>query len=819
MSANGSVPPAMSIVLPVHNEVGSLSVLWDELRAVLPRLAERVEVIFVDDGSTDGSTDAIRELVSRDARVRLLRFERPVGLTAAFLAGLGAARGEIVATMDSDLQSDPRDLELLMRRLDGADAVIGARLVRHDSWVKRVSSRVANAIRNWATGEHIADSACSLRVMRRACLDAWPPYEGMHRFVPTLLRLAGYRVLTVPVHHRERRFGRSKFSVRNRALIAFGDLLAVRWMMRRRVRYRIVEDVGGGAGVERRDTAQVPEPAVAAPSRLGTSAVAALVVPVLLATALFLPAIGQRSIYHPDEARYAVLAKAMLESGDWLVPRIDDEPHFEKPPLFTWAIALVSGLSGGVSALTATLPAAASGIAGVAGTVVLGRRLFGSRAGLMAGVMLATMPGYFWHARLALADMMVTAFIVWSAWAFWRARDEPAGERMWIAVFWLCVGLAVSAKGPAGLMPIVVCGAFVIADRGVRELRMFRPVMGLGILAAVWAPWAIAFVTRGGTGLVQQVVVADYGVHFGRWDRASEVFFAVGPLALEALPWSLFAPMAIVSGLRSSDVATRRKFWFLAAWSLAYVIAITLMTHKRDRYLLPAYPALALMLGWLWREWRAGKLTAAFRWHGPVVATFAVGVSAAFLVPARHRQELAVWIPATLSGALPVVVALLVAGALAFVACRGVRPAMAFGVLGSVMALVMMYETRIFVTQYNRAYDVRGFANRVAQRVRADDALLAFRHGRLAYDFYLGRPIPQIREAGELAAPLARSGLVYVLTDERGWTTLTTVSSRPWAVVERAQIGGRSVLLLMHGAGLSSAASDAEPSAALNPGR
>jgi dolichol-phosphate mannosyltransferase len=792
--------PTLSIVLPVHNEAGSLPVLWNELLAVMPRLGERVEVIFVDDGSTDASTDIIRDLVSRDERVRLLRFERQVGLTAAFLAGLGAARGELLATMDSDLQSDPRDLELLMQHLDGADAVIGARLVRHDSWLKRVSSRVANAIRNWATYEHVADSACSLRVIRRACLAAWPPYEGMHRFVPTLLRLAGHRVVTVPVHHRERRFGASKFSVRNRALIAFRDLLAVAWMMRRRVRYRIVEDVGGGTSIERRVTgrfgaADVP----AAQSRRRFAGATAAVLPVVLASALFLPAIGQRSIYHPDEARYAVLAKTMLETGDWLVPQINQELHFEKPPLFIWAIALISRLTGGVTAFSATLPAALAGIAGVLGTVLLGRRLFGGPAGLMAGLMLALTPGYFWHARLALADMMVTAFIVWSAWAFWRALDDPASERRWLAVFYVCVGLAVSAKGPAGLMPILVCGAFVLADRGVRGLRMFRPLMGVAILAVVWAPWAIAFITHGGAGLIQSVVVEDYGVHVGRWERFSELFFAVGPLGFAALPWSVFVPMAAVSGLRSGDPATRRKFWFLAAWSLAYVIAITAMTHKRDRYLLPVYPAIALMIGWLWSEWVSGRLPTALRRHAPLIAVFAVATSALLLLPARHREELAVWIPATLGRALPVVVVLLVAGALAYLACRAIQPAAAFTVLAAGMALVMMYETRVFVVQYNRAYDVRGFADRLAQRVRAADELLAFRYGRLAYDFYLGRSIPQIREPRELAPSLATARPVYVLTDERGRTALET-TSKPWSVVEQAQIGGRAVLLLLHGA-------------------
>ena len=231
----------LSVVLPVYNEVENLPILWAELAEVLPGLADPVEVLFVDDGSTDGSGDVIRRLAEADPRVRPLRLEWNAGLSAAFYAGCQAARGRIVATMDSDLQSDPRDLPALIAQLDAADAVVGWRQIRHDSWLKRVSSRIANGIRKTVTGDSLQDSACSLRVMRRACLTAIPPYTGMHRFVPTLVKLAGFRVVQVPVHHRPRRFGHSKFGVSDRALPALADLLAVTWMMRRRLRYRIVE--------------------------------------------------------------------------------------------------------------------------------------------------------------------------------------------------------------------------------------------------------------------------------------------------------------------------------------------------------------------------------------------------------------------------------------------------------------------------------------------------------------------------------------------------------------------------------------------------
>ena len=234
--------PELTVILPVFNEAPNLPVLWPELNGILQAHWRRVEVIFVDDGSTDGSAEWLRALAREQAGVRYVRFRSRAGLTAALDAGYRRARSPVVVTMDSDLQNNPSDIPRLVAALRDADAATGWRTHRHDSWLKRRSSRIANAIRNWITRETVRDSACTLRAMRRECAAALPTYDGMHRFVPTLLRIAGYRVVEIPVAHRPRRFGQSKFGVRNRAGRAFRDLLAVRWMQRRALRYTIEPD-------------------------------------------------------------------------------------------------------------------------------------------------------------------------------------------------------------------------------------------------------------------------------------------------------------------------------------------------------------------------------------------------------------------------------------------------------------------------------------------------------------------------------------------------------------------------------------------------
>jgi glycosyltransferase involved in cell wall biosynthesis len=237
----------LSVVIPVYNEADNLAPLWAELRPVLEGLGLSFEVVFVDDGSQDGSAEIVRALREGDRRVRLLRLKANAGETAATDAGLRAARGRWIVTMDADLQNDPADIPRLLAHLSVWDAVTGWRVNRGagDSWLRRLSSWVANRVRNALSDETIRDSGCTFRAFRRECVRELTLYRGFHRFLPTLLRMRGYRVLEVPVNHRPRRFGRSKYGVWNRAFAAFADLLVVRWMKRRTLRYEVAEDVGG----------------------------------------------------------------------------------------------------------------------------------------------------------------------------------------------------------------------------------------------------------------------------------------------------------------------------------------------------------------------------------------------------------------------------------------------------------------------------------------------------------------------------------------------------------------------------------------------
>ena len=229
--------PDISIVVPVYNEVDNIEPLS---HAIIKAMQERnYEVVFVDDGSTDGSAEKLNEWCARHANFHTVHFKKNAGQTAAMDAGFKHAAGKYVVSMDADMQNDPADIPKLLEKLNTYDMACGWRQKRNDPWIKRISSRVANYIRNKLSQEDIRDTGCSLKAYRRECLDNIKLYNGMHRFLPTLFKMEGFTVAEIVVNHYPRKFGKSKYGISNRAFRAFVDLLVVRWMKKRKLNYEV----------------------------------------------------------------------------------------------------------------------------------------------------------------------------------------------------------------------------------------------------------------------------------------------------------------------------------------------------------------------------------------------------------------------------------------------------------------------------------------------------------------------------------------------------------------------------------------------------
>jgi len=238
-----SPSPWISVVIPIKDERDNLVPLTDQLMKVLQAREESrtapFEIIYVDDGSSDGSSEIMDRLAAEHGPVTVLHFDRNYGQSAGFDAGFKRATGALVATLDGDLQNDPADIATLLAYSRDYDLVCGWRKDRHDSVVRKISSRIANAVRKAVTGDRVHDTGCSLKLFRRCVVERLQLFTGMHRFFPALALMHGFSVTEVPVRHHPRTHGISKYGVGNRLFKSLYDLLAVRWMQSRCLRYRL----------------------------------------------------------------------------------------------------------------------------------------------------------------------------------------------------------------------------------------------------------------------------------------------------------------------------------------------------------------------------------------------------------------------------------------------------------------------------------------------------------------------------------------------------------------------------------------------------
>jgi dolichol-phosphate mannosyltransferase len=227
----------------MKNEEHNISELISEIEAVMETLKEPWELICIDDGSTDNTLAKLKEASSQKKYIRIICFDRNYGQSSAFNAGFAAARGEYTITMDGDLQNDPKDIPNLLTIAEHSDLVCGQRVQRRDSWNKRFQSWLGNVIRSRVCGDGMKDTNCSLKVFRTECLKKIKLYQGMHRFLPALFKIEGYRIASVAVNHRHRKYGKTKYNLFNRSFNTIADMLAVRWMRKRHLKYKIEKEL------------------------------------------------------------------------------------------------------------------------------------------------------------------------------------------------------------------------------------------------------------------------------------------------------------------------------------------------------------------------------------------------------------------------------------------------------------------------------------------------------------------------------------------------------------------------------------------------
>lgn len=502
------------------------------------------------------------------------------------------------------------------------------------------------------------------------------------------------------------------------------------------------------------------------------------------------PPVGHHLVIKSDEARFTLLARDMLRRGAWIAPEVEGQPYRNKPLLFPWIIAGLSVLGGAVTERTAQLPAAAAAVVAAVFTLCLGARLFDRRAGLWAGLILATSASPFGHSQQILPDMLVLAFAAMSLYAFWVAMSTASPSAL--VGFYAALGFCVFAKGPVGLLPLLIAGVWLLTEGGARGLRRLWSPAGIGVFVAVTLTWLAPFIQGGSRSFGEHVLWEDWLVNYLSLPKPHRILGFVGDALVGFLPWSVVLPLALSYAVRERrDAAVRFAL-------LCFVVPLLVIIFSRarlPRYLLPVYPGSAILVAW-WAAAHGAVPTVLGRVLG-WASFLGIAVTAAFLPRFLAITDANLPLDAELAvRTIPVLVCGLLMGAVFLVGLRDGRPTLL--VLGgaAAMAALLGYGVWLVNGWTDRMEDFRAVAATV-RRLAPDGDIRVFTQAKLLpMDFYYGRELPRIASVPELRAYLAASARPTVLIDEQGLKVTPRDLIRGQCVLAALRIHEQSLFIL-----------------------
>jgi hypothetical protein len=496
----------------------------------------------------------------------------------------------------------------------------------------------------------------------------------------------------------------------------------------------------------------------------------------LLGLVLFLPGIGARDLWNPDEPRYAVVAREMRESGDWVVPHVNGRLYSEKPPLHFWAIAAASYLTGDVTEVSTRLPAAFAATLTIFLLWGIGRRLFDREVAWGAVLVFATSSKILWQGRVGQIDMTLVALVTLAMYFFVRGWVEERDG--FFRLFFVAAGLATLAKGPVGLLPpllAIVVWALASGERTL--LRRMRIPTGLGIWALVVLAWLVPAILSAGREYLEIIVLKQNVTRFADpWHHFQPWYYYLTVVPADFFPWSLFLPGSIWVLSRRSTGDERRGYQWALAWMLVTLVFFSLSPAKRTVYILTMYPAMALLVaagltevrrswprlrGWLLAP---AALTAALLTLLPVL-----GVVAVNYYPERIAKPLAELRPLG-PGLLPMLLALgllLSAASLAaLLAARRGATGKAIGALALGMGAAGVAATLWVLPRFDAVKSARPLAGRLVELAAPDEPYAIWPRFDAPFVFYSRRSAVEIQGEEELRAFVARPGKVWLLAEK-----------------------------------------------------
>lgn len=512
----------------------------------------------------------------------------------------------------------------------------------------------------------------------------------------------------------------------------------------------------------------------------------------LFAAIVFALPAGRIPIWEPNDARYGLLAQDILTHGRWLTPELRGEPYLNKPLLYVWSVALASLPVGRVSELTAALPSLVSSLVGVAGVMAIGSLLWGGRAGILAGLILATTPMYVTRATRALPDVMMTAFLIWALYFALRAHRRDGTLASLLGLYG-CIGGAMLSKGPAGLaaLPAALLAALLTGGRaGLGRLRLG---LGLTILGVLAIPWILPYLVEARRTFVTDVIVTHYGGWYLQKHGVAYRLAHLPAVLLNFLPWSVYLAGAVAWWRRGGPDDGRQ---WIAWWTATLWLLAGLSGMYRPRYFLPVYPGLALLTAEFLDRASARNGRRELRLASIAFGLVAIAAAALLLSPPALDGEDSVYLPTAGWERALIGLLLLIGAAAAALAAHRDAFTRAGVTVALVLGMILVVEGAMVPARRAHRDDVRALAEVAAAHAGPQGTVIAHPGLTLQYDFYLRRRVIEIAPTDAMARVLSAPSPDAVITTRKRWAALAASAAPSWRVLAARTVGHHEMVVL-----------------------
>ncbi len=517
--------------------------------------------------------------------------------------------------------------------------------------------------------------------------------------------------------------------------------------------------------------------------------------PVLLVLGgvLYFYNLGGWDLWNPDEPRYAEVAKEMLQGEYWVIPHLNNEVYYNKPPLFFWLIAATAKGLGEMNEFAARFPSALFALATLVLTFLLGKRLFGEGVGLFAALILATNALFFWLARRANIDATLTFFIAAAIFLFHMGFPQSRGKVFTYVLAYLAISLAVLSKLHVGLIvPLLVIGGYYLIQKEFRFFKDSSHIPGIALFVLVLGGWFFLTYMSGGKDYLQGLFIKRTTVKFFlRPAHARPIYHYLMVFPADFLPWMFFLPSALIYGLSTHE--RKKEFRFVLFWFSVIFVVFSLSAAKRELYLLPLYPAASVMVGYLWRELPLdAQGTRRKLISVPLLALIIGLILGAIGIPITMFMKGARYLEHPLELGLVFGLIMAVGGVLCLLALHRNRLRLCFCLIVATMFALELYAAHRLFPQINQYKSARPLSQAIVGSMRSGDQLGIYRYEGAYFNYYTGfRHIHQLEEEGELKDFLRSPQRVLCILRERDYRMLERNPALHTYFVARGQVGHR----------------------------